>query len=465
MEAQMYDSTFQDTSDEFIDWLSSQPDVYLSHKIKLHDYTDQNAGRGLVATEDIPEDDLLFSIPRHTLFSCQNSSLQSHLAEEDLINLGEWHLLILTMLYENSHESSKWQKYFNILPHSFSTPMFWTNQEISELQGSTLASKIGREEADQSYHDRIAPIIARHPDLFIASQCTIQDFHRMGSLIMAYSFDAPLTTTSAHSQSDSDPEDDGSEEEEEKFEKVMCPLSDLLNSDTALNNARLFYHATSLLMKSTKPIGKGDQIYNTYGDLPNSDLLRRYGYVQLPNPHDLLELPGDLITSICTLSEVDKLERVDWLLDVEVLDDSFDLDHSGIVPNELLSTVLVLGMTTPEFDTLRKSGKGPPMRGLKSEVIQPQVLKILAMRKAQYKTSIQEDEVLLQSAELPVNLRNAIHVRLSEKKILERAIDRVTAWQVTPMNHNATHTTTTVNKRAQTFDDSGTHKKHRQKNR
>ncbi len=36
-------------------------------------------------------------------------------------------------------------------------------------------------------------------------------------------------------------------------------------------------------MRATKPISAGEQIFNTYADPPNSDLLRRYGHVDEPN--------------------------------------------------------------------------------------------------------------------------------------------------------------------------------------
>jgi N-lysine methyltransferase SETD6 len=32
-------------------------------------------------------------------------------------------------------------------------------------------------------------------------------------------------------------------------------------------------------MKSIKPIARGEEIFNDYGPLPRSDLLRRYGYI------------------------------------------------------------------------------------------------------------------------------------------------------------------------------------------
>jgi N-lysine methyltransferase SETD6 len=73
--------------------------------------------------------------------------------------------------------------------------------------------------------------------------------------------------------------------------------------------------------------------WNTYGDLPNSDLLRRYGHVDLValpgggegNPADVVEIPASLVvTAILSsprtshskqLTESPYQERIDWWLD------------------------------------------------------------------------------------------------------------------------------------------------------
>jgi N-lysine methyltransferase SETD6 len=64
-------------------------------------------------------------------------------------------------------------------------------------------------------------------------------------------------------------------------------------------------------MVATQDIKAGDQIWNTYGDLPNSHLLRRYGYVDIipcsrddhlfpfENPADEVEIRADLVMDIC----------------------------------------------------------------------------------------------------------------------------------------------------------------------
>lgn len=113
--------------------------------------------------------------------------------------------------------------------------------------------------------------------------------------------------------------------------------------------AKLFHESTELKMVSTKPIRAGEQIvgfipcppityvssgvflgiqWNTYGDLPNSDLLRRYGHVDLltlpgggnGNPGDIVEVRADLVVAAvsrreASLSSDSCQERIDWWLE------------------------------------------------------------------------------------------------------------------------------------------------------
>ena len=59
------------------------------------------------------------------------------------------------------------------------------------------------------------------------------------------------------------------------------------------------------------------------------------------------------------------------------------------------------------------------------------IINILNKRMAMYDTSTEEDEGLLQKESSPRE-RMAVEVRLGEKRILRKAIDRVDAWVVGP---------------------------------
>lgn len=66
-------------------------------------------------------------------------------------------------------------------------------------------------------------------------------------------------------------------------------------------------------MRAIKPIGSGEQIYNTYGDLPNADLLRRYGYTRFgKTKNDVVEIATQLAidSAAVNLSELHLKKRV-----------------------------------------------------------------------------------------------------------------------------------------------------------
>jgi hypothetical protein len=56
---------------------------------------------------------------------------------------------------------------------------------------------------------------------------------------------------------------------------------------------------------------------------------------------------------------------------------------------------------------------------------------VLGAKMAKYEASIQEDGELLKT-DLPTRKRMAIEVRLGEKRIIQKALDRVDAWDVPP---------------------------------
>lgn len=76
----------------------------------------------------------------------------------------------------------------------------------------------------------------------------------------------------------------------------------------------MFQAGSGWEMRSIKPIAKDEQIYNTYGNLPNADLLRRYGYVIPGSRDDIVEISVETIIEVvssCTEEEVNR--RVDIL--------------------------------------------------------------------------------------------------------------------------------------------------------
>ena len=66
-----------------------------------------------------------------------------------------------------------------------------------------------------------------------------------------------------------------------------------------MHQAALWQSEDEVQMLATKPILKGEEIFNDYGEMPSSDLLRRYGYVtERYKKHDVVEISAEYIAKI-----------------------------------------------------------------------------------------------------------------------------------------------------------------------
>ncbi|OOQ87465.1 SET domain protein [Penicillium brasilianum] len=441
-------SSFQHQSDRFVAWLEASPGVKVNPKICLADLRSTGAGRGVVARTSIAEGEELFSIPRNLILAVQNSELKNLLGQ-DVDALGPWLSLMLVMLYEYSQgANSRWEAYFQVLPTRFDTLMFWSQEELHQLQASAIVDKIGKQGADESILQSIVPIVRANPGLFppvngVASYegdagaaALLELAHIMGSLIMAYAFDIEKSETEEDEVDEND-ESYMTDDEDEQLPKGMVPLADLLNADADRNNARLFQEEECLVMKAIKPIHEGEEIFNDYGEIPRADLLRRYGYVtDNYSQYDVIELP---LRDICRAaglsnSDVESQPRLELLEENDVLDDGYVIPRPApnaslqdILPAELVILLTTLSLTPEEFDQRRSKNKlpKPAMESNQASLL----FKILQTKQAQYGSSLGEDMQLLSSL-LPPNApasldgsarrhKIALQVRIGEKEVLQ----------------------------------------------
>ncbi|KAK7000730.1 ribosomal lysine N-methyltransferase 4 [Favolaschia claudopus] len=423
-------------------------------------------GRGAVALRNIPEGHVLFKIPRNILLSTETSTLPSLVGldrwREAKMHLG-WVGLILCMMWESAQGSnSRWSKYLESLPEMFDTPMFWGDHDLEELKGTSVVEKLGKVEAEKDFEDKLLPMVQSRPDIFLPDTIpvyyTLEVYHLMGSRILSRSFDVETdesyddepgpndaADTSVGSamevdhpqedapaedseQTDDNPEEEG--EEEEPSGVSMVPLADMLNARYGADNAKLFYEKDELRMVSTKPIAAGEQIWNTYGDLPNAELLRRYGHVDmlplpdgdLGNPGDVVEIPADLAVSVLQTDSVVTKERIDWWLE-QGGDDVVVLETDLEIPLALVSLIRLLRLTGDEWEKTKAKDKVPKPK-IEADILDV-VRAVLERRLAEYPSSLEDDRQLLRDETLSLNKKHALVVRIGEKKILRDTLREV----------------------------------------
>ncbi|CEQ42354.1 SPOSA6832_04163 [Sporobolomyces salmonicolor] len=443
----------QPTAEEkaFLDWFKGKGGtVHPAVGFKQFD----GMGRGAVALLDIEPDTLLFSIPRSILLTTSTAALPSLLPAESWSALSGWTPLILSLMYEYLRTAT-WTPYLSLLPPpgSFNSLMFWSDDELADLKGSMVLGKIGKDEAEQEFEETVVPFIKEHEAVFgKAEDYTLELFHWMGSLVLSRSFHVD------HKEEDEgkeDEEEDSDDEEEDEREDVadvaMVPFADLLNAKSGCDN---------LNMMATSRIPAGTQIFNTYADPPNSDLLRRYGHVDDMNEADLVEVGlesvVDLIGPAQGLGEEERERRAEWLLEMGI-DDTFGIELNHSLPPELISAIRTFLLSADDFAKAQKK-ESPPKPKLDASSA-AWARQLVERREAEYETSIeaspllrhflfsvissspsfpslcgslafsaicadtesdcvQDDEALLKSSALSLRRRMAVIVRLGEKRIL-----------------------------------------------
>ncbi|POR35885.1 Ribosomal lysine N-methyltransferase 4, partial [Tolypocladium paradoxum] len=453
--------SFNDRTGRFLQWFKNLPGATLSDSIEIADLRCRNAGRGMVATRDIAADATLFTIPRRAIINVHTSQLRQqlpHLFEsqgdgDDEQGLDSWSALILILMYEHLEgESSAWKPYLDILPETFDTPMFWSDEELSNLQGSALRHRIGKADAEDMFRAKLLPAIRGNPAVFRCSgpysdEDLIQLAHRMGSTIMAYAFDL---------ENDVDEDNDEDwwvEDREGKSLMGMVPMADTLNADAEFN-AHVNHEDASLTVTSLRPIKAGEEILNYYGPHPNSELLRRYGYVtEKHSRYDVVEIPWTVVEGaimshlrVCQVTMEKAVSALDACLRVartdadlakrkrineDELEDTFVLERESGEPNSdgtfagPASVAEIPADLQEQLKTFLKAlqntdaGLIPEKR--KRDDLQQAILadSILAIE-LRYTTSIAADhQFLLQN--LGQRHRMAVQVRLGEKRLLEEA--------------------------------------------
>jgi SET domain-containing protein 6 len=185
-------------------------------------------------------------------------------------------------------------------------------------------------------------------------------------------------------------------------------------------------------MKAIKPIKAGEELFNDYGPLPRSDLLRRYGYTSdRYSQYDVVEFSMKSITHACDATgDVNLDAKLEYLDDMDLFEDGYSVGHppagatlTDAIPEEL--QFVIMALLSPEAPKANRKLLKPRLGLSDAKFLQ----KLVKKRLAQYSTTTAEDTAILenlaQQHQLAENnaqtrLKMAVEVRLGEKQILHR---------------------------------------------
>nr|XP_025867642.1 N-lysine methyltransferase SETD6 isoform X1 [Vulpes vulpes] len=424
------------------------------------------AGYGMVARESVQPGELLFAVPRAALLSQHTCSIGGLLERggcacgagrgggprggaRALISLSPsergalqsqsgWVPLLLALLHELQTPASLWSPYFALWPElgRLEHPMFWPEEERRQLlQGTGVPEAVEKDLANirSEYYSIVLPFMEAHPDLFSPRVRSLDLYRQLVALVMAYSFQEPL-----------EEEDD----EKEPNSPLMVPAADILNH-LANHNANLEYSPNCLRMVATKPIPKGHEIFNTYGQMANWQLIHMYGFAE-PYPDNIDDTADIQMVTVReaalqgTKVEAERLlllERWDFLCKLEMVGEegAFVIGREEVLTEEELTTTLkVLCMSAEEFREFKdQDGWGdnkreedsltikniPKLKASWRQLLRDSVLLTLQT----YATDLKSEQDLLSNKEVYTKLswreQQALQVRFGQKMILNQLLE------------------------------------------
>lgn len=257
-----------------------------------HDTT--NYGLGLFASAEIPKGSDLIVLPDHVPLKFQSDNNKDDEATSILLHLSNqvpeelWAMKLgLRLLQERAKIGSFWWPYISNLPETYSVPIFFTGEDIKNLQYAPLLYQVNKRcrfllEFEQEVKNALKNLKpSEHP-----FGCQYVDASSLGWAMSAVSSRAfrlygKKLPDGTHSDI-----------------PMMLPLIDMCNH--SFNpNARILQEQDAgnpnMLIKvvADREIKQNDPLLLNYGCLSNDFFLLDYGFVIPSNPYDNIELKYD----------------------------------------------------------------------------------------------------------------------------------------------------------------------------
>ena len=268
--AALSNSFTADNCQDLLEWLRQRGGSYASG-VRVG----QNLGeRGLFASEDVPADATLLSVPVDLHIRAPRVSPQHGSREDDRLAID-----LLNKMHGRG--ASNWEKWTASLPGNYTTPLHWSDATVALLGDAELISTVERQRArlERRYSDLRSRVSTNGygPGVNPAPSNGYGLFNLLTFEMYRHCY-ATIRCRAAYL-----------DEETEGARQAIVPIGDLFNHSTTAPNVAAAYDAAAraYVYTATQPIAAGDELLVSYGAHDNATLLKHYGFVPRgPNPHD-----------------------------------------------------------------------------------------------------------------------------------------------------------------------------------
>jgi len=432
-----------------VSWLSEEGDVYLSeestwgeapHPMAIStetkdEITNESSGRGLLARRDINDGDNLLKIP---IKLCMTKASARKALGKDVLprEINEYLAVACQLIHERCvlGEESYWKPYIDVLPETEEVnPTFtWNDDDLSFLNGSPViaATKSLQMKLQREYEALLGGedgLCNKYPDRFPKEHFTYENW--IWAFTMLFSRAIRLRSL------------------KEGETLAMVPYADLINHSPfsqAYIDAReggdwLFSSGEEeVILYADRGYRRMEQIYISYGQKSNAELLLLYGFAVERNPYNSV----DVTVAIAPLTESFVKELNDDSIPVDPLAEEKaefleSVGRESLVdfpcyadryPVELLEFLRLMQMTPDdtrgrplkEFDYARTISMANEAAVLTS------VIEAVSRQLEKYPNTEEDDALLIKDKGmfrmLSYNQRMAIRHRRNEKRLLKRTI-------------------------------------------
>ncbi|CAL5088390.1 unnamed protein product [Urochloa decumbens] len=373
-------------------------------------------GLGLVAARDLPRGEVVAEVPKKLWMDADA------VAASDIGRacgggggLRPWVAVALLLLREVARGAdSPWAPYLAILPRQTDSTIFWSEEELLEIQGTQLLSTtVGVKEYVQSEFESVeAEIINANKDLFPGT-ITSDDFLWAFGILRSRVF----------------PELRGDK-------LALIPFADLVNhsptitsegSSWEIKGKGLFGREAMFSLRTSVDVKSGEQIYIQYDlDKSNAELALDYGFIESNSSRDSYTVTLEISESDPFYGDKLDIAELNGLGETAY----FDIVLDEPLPSQMLTYLRLLcigGTDAFILEALFRNSVWGHLELPLSPDNEESICQVMrdACKSAldAYQTTIQEDEEISQRENLPPRLKIAIGVRAGEKKVLQQIDD------------------------------------------
>lgn len=366
-------------------------------------------GLGLVAQRDISRNEVVLEIPKK--FWINPDTVAASEIGNVCSGLKPWVCVALFLIREKlRNDESWWGKYIDVLPECTDSTIFWSEEELYEIQGTQLLSTtVGAKDYVQSEFLRVEEeIILPNQKLFPFS-ITVEDFLWAFGILRSRAF------SRLRGQN-----------------LVLIPLADLINHSSSITTedyayeikgAGLFSRDLIFSLRSPVPVKAAEQVLIQYDlNKSNAELALDYGFIESRSDRVTYTLNLDIAESDANFGDKLDIAETNGMNTTAY----FDITLDQPLPKEMLPYLRLVALGGTDAFLLESIFRNSvwdhlqlPVSRANEEVICQVVRNACKTALAGYNTTLEEDEKLKKDENLSQRLQIAVGIRAGEKKVLQ----------------------------------------------